>query len=71
MKSALHFYTEQLDAIREAGTFKSERVITTPQKARIDTTKTNGVFAAGDCRTKELRQLVTAASDGALAGSAL
>ena len=34
-------------------------------------TKTNGVFAAGDCRTKELRQLVTAASDGALAGSAL
>ena len=44
MKSALHFYTEQLDAIREAGTFKSERVITTPQKARIDTTKTNGVL---------------------------
>ena len=44
MKTALHFYTEQLDAIREAGTFKSERVITTPQKARIDTTKTNGVL---------------------------
>ncbi len=44
MKSALHFYTEQLDAIRESGTFKSERVITTPQKARIDTTKTTGVL---------------------------
>ncbi len=44
MKSALHFYTEQLDAIRESGTFKSERVITTPQKARIDTTKTSGVL---------------------------
>jgi len=31
--------------------------------------KTNipGVFAAGDCRTKELRQLVTAAADGAMA----
>ena len=26
-----------------------------------------GIFAAGDCRTKELRQLVTAASDGAVA----
>ncbi|MBR5046154.1 FAD-dependent oxidoreductase [Candidatus Saccharibacteria bacterium] len=28
-----------------------------------------GVFVAGDCRTKELRQLVTAASDGAMAAS--
>ncbi len=26
-----------------------------------------GVFAAGDCRTKELRQIVTAAADGAVA----
>ena len=34
-----------------------------------ETTKTNiqGVFAAGDVRTKELRQVVTAASDGAVA----
>ena len=30
-------------------------------------TKTPGVFAAGDCRTKEVRQLATAASDGAVA----
>ena len=27
-----------------------------------------GLFAAGDCRQKELRQIVTAAGDGALAG---
>ena len=34
-----------------------------------ETTKTNvdGVFAAGDVRTKELRQIVTAVSDGAVA----
>lgn len=30
-------------------------------------TGTAGVFAAGDCRTKEVRQLVTAAGDGAVA----
>lgn len=28
-----------------------------------------GVFAAGDCRTKEVRQLVTAAADGAVAAT--
>ncbi len=32
-------------------------------------TKTEGVFAAGDVRTKRIRQLVTAASDGAVAAS--
>ena len=26
-----------------------------------------GVFVAGDCRTKDIRQLVTAAADGAVA----
>jgi thioredoxin reductase (NADPH) len=30
-------------------------------------TKTPGIFAAGDCRTKKVRQLTTAASDGAVA----
>ena len=30
-------------------------------------TSASGIFAAGDCRTKELRQLVTAAADGAVA----
>ena len=33
-------------------------------------TSTPGVFAAGDCRTKEVRQLVTAAADGAVAAVA-
>lgn len=32
-------------------------------------TGTAGIYAAGDCRTKELRQLVTAAGDGAVAAS--
>ena len=30
-------------------------------------TKTNGIFVAGDCRTKAIRQVATAASDGAVA----
>lgn len=33
-------------------------------------TKTPGIFTAGDCRTKVVRQLATAASDGAVAGLA-
>ena len=33
-------------------------------------TSTKGIFVAGDCRTKEVRQLVTAAADGAVAGIA-
>ena len=33
-------------------------------------TKTPGIFTAGDCRTKQVRQLVTAASDGAVAALA-
>lgn len=33
-------------------------------------TKTPGVFAAGDCRTKPLRQLTTAAADGSTAAMA-
>ena len=44
MKNALNYYRKQLDEIREAGTFKAERVITTPQRARIDTTKAHGVI---------------------------
>ena len=34
------------------------------------TTGTAGIFTAGDCRTKEVRQLTTAASDGAVAALA-
>ena len=33
-------------------------------------TKTPGLFCAGDIRTKQLRQVITAASDGAIAGNA-
>lgn len=33
-------------------------------------TKTNGVFTAGDCRTKKVRQIATAVSDGAVAALA-
>ena len=34
------------------------------------TTKTPGVYAAGDCRTKAIRQIVTATGDGAVAALA-
>jgi thioredoxin reductase (NADPH) len=30
----------------------------------------NGIFAAGDCRSKRIRQVATAASDGAIAALA-
>ena len=43
MKKAYSIYSEQLGEIREAGTYKNERIITTPQKSRIDTTKAKGV----------------------------
>ena len=43
MKSALNLITAELEAIREAGTWRDERIITTPQRSRIDTTKANGV----------------------------
>ena len=33
-------------------------------------TSAEGIFAAGDCRTKQVRQLATAAADGAVAGLA-
>lgn len=33
-------------------------------------TKTPGLFCAGDVRSKSLRQVVTAAADGAIAGTA-
>ncbi len=34
------------------------------------TTKTAGIFTAGDCRTKKIRQITTAAADGAVAALA-
>ena len=43
MKTALKAFENELNAIREAGTWRDERIITTPQRSRIDTTKANGV----------------------------
>ncbi len=43
MKTALNAIQQELEAIREAGTWREERIITTPQYSRIDTTQKNGV----------------------------
>ena len=43
-KEALSFYVSEVEGIKEAGTYKDERIITTQQQARIDTTKTSGVI---------------------------
>ena len=40
----LKIFAQQLEDIKAAGTYKDERVITTPQKSVIDTTKANGVL---------------------------
>ena len=44
MKQAYEIFRNELASIKEAGTYKDERIITTPQRARIDTTKTNRVL---------------------------
>ena len=44
MKKAYSFYSDELAAIRAAGTYKDERIITTPQSASIDTTLAKGVI---------------------------
>jgi len=43
MKTALNAIQQELEAIREADTWREERIITTPQYSRIDTTQKNGV----------------------------
>ena len=43
MKTALLAIQKELDAIREAGTWREERIITTPQRSVIDTTKAKHV----------------------------
>ena len=43
MKSALTAISAELEAIRAAGTWREERIITTPQYSRIDTTQKPGV----------------------------
>jgi len=44
MKTALNAIRDELNAIREAGTWREERIITTPQCSRIDTTAKAGVI---------------------------
>ncbi len=44
MKKAIELYRQQLEEIREAGTYKNERIITTPQRSRIDTTTSKEVL---------------------------
>ncbi len=43
-KQAYEIYRGVLDEIRAAGTYKQERIITTPQGARVDTTKSQRVL---------------------------
>ena len=43
MKTALEAYEKELEEIRQAGTWREERIITTPQYSRIDTTARRGV----------------------------
>lgn len=44
MKEAYQIFQTELESIRQAGTYKDERIIITPQMSRINTTKTNGVL---------------------------
>ena len=44
MKTAIGYIKQELDSIHAAGTLKQERVITTPQAARINTTAAKGVL---------------------------
>ena len=44
MKQAYEIFRNELASIREAGTYKDERIITTPQNARINTTAKDGVL---------------------------
>ncbi len=44
MNKGLEIFQQRIDATREAGTFKKERIITTPQRSCIDTTEANSVI---------------------------
>ena len=44
MKEAIKRYQAELAAMKEAGTYKDERLITTAQSARINTTRADGVL---------------------------
>lgn len=55
------------DAFAEFAPLNSYGYFDTDETCR---TKTEGVYVAGDCRSKTIRQVVTAASDGAIAATA-
>ncbi|MDO5022992.1 MAG: glycine C-acetyltransferase [Eubacteriales bacterium] len=44
MKKALEFFKQEIEEIKKAGTSKDERIIITPQKARVDTTQAKNVL---------------------------
>ena len=44
MSKGIQYFEQELQKIREAGTWKSERVLTSDQKARINTTKADGLL---------------------------
>jgi thioredoxin-disulfide reductase len=54
----------QTDDFKELGITNEAGYIPTNEKLE---TKVAGIFAAGDVREKEIRQVITAASDGAIA----
>ncbi len=43
-ENARKYYSDQLDEIKQSGLYKNERVITTPQRARIDTSTRGGLL---------------------------
>ena len=58
MKKKIAEIRKELDAIREAGTWREERIITTPQRFDGGASPGMGLDALGDCRGKgELRQM--------------
>lgn len=69
MKAAYSIFRSELNSIRQAGTYKDERIITTEQRARIDTTKSKGVLNMcannylGLSNNKELIQAAKASYD--------
>jgi len=44
MKSAVNHWNKTIDEIKEAGLWKEERIITTPQNSKIDTTQKKGLI---------------------------
>lgn len=44
MSKGIEYFEQELQKIRDAGTWKSERVLTSDQKARINTTKASGLL---------------------------